>query len=387
MDLTFWVRRLWGLLRFLLRQTPHPGLLRHTEVRLDPVAVHRSANAGETFALPIAGRQVDVRVTASPVEDPQTVILVDGVEEEEQRLPQAVSFIGSVVHEDDSDVRLTITPKTMTGSVRIGADQYWIDPLRQFRHAADPWQFVVYRSNDVVFRAPLNDDVRHGGFEPLGGGNRSVNPRVPISVWSDVAFESQAAIVGLEWWEAQSALINNINGFYQPKVGIEFVIRVHVLHRGTLLSSKDPGTLLDEFGACVRRVHGDIRQLSVRQRNNIELAHLLTGRNLKGRTIGIAWQPGVWALSEAHYFRLWGLSFPSPKNTLTVGHELGHNFTGDHDLAEKICVSRFIICLDNERTIMWPTIYSDNRKEFSAQNDNRVTSNAQSGRGVNYTHP
>ncbi len=381
----YWLRRLLGILRYLLRQTPHPVLLRYSQVRLDPMAIQRSAEAGEAFALPIRGKQVDVLVGPSTVQSPDATSFIDGEILEQLPAMPIVTFVGSVVGADDSDVRLTITPRTITGVVRIGDEQNWIDPLRKFRKTAHPSEFVVYRPRDVVFRARVANDVRVSGTEPPeGGGDHRVNPHVDLAVWSDVAFREQAEIMGLEWREAQASVVNNLNGFYPAKVGIEFHILRHFLHTGTALSSENPGTLLDQFGARVRLILGDIRQLSVRQSLGIELAHLMTGRNMDGSTIGIAWQPGVWALSEVHYL---GPFYPSVRNTLTVGHEIGHNFTGDHNLAEKICVSQFIWCWDYERTIMWPTIYSDNRKEFSAANDTRVTNNAQSGRAVNFTHP
>lgn len=380
----YWWRRLLGIVRYLLRQTPHPVLLRYNPIRLDPEAIYRSAEAGEAFALPIRGRQVDVLVRPSTVQSPDARSFIDGETLDELPPLPTVTFVGSVVGAEDSDVRLTITPRTVTGFLRIGDEQNWIDPLRKFKRAADASQFIVYRPRDVVFRTRVANDVRMSGSEPPeGGGAHRVNPHVDLAVWSDVSFRDQAESSGLEWREAQLSVVNNLNGFYPSKVGIEFHILRHFLHTGTALGSDNPDTLLDQFGARVRLILGDIRQLSVRQNLGIELAHLMTGRNLDGDTIGIAFQPGVWGLSEIHYIGFWG---PAPRNTLTIGHEIGHNFTGDHDLAEKICVSHFIWCWDYERTIMWPTIYSDNRKEFSKVNDERVTTNAQSGRAVNYTH-
>ena len=95
--------------------------------------------------------------------------------------------------------------------------------------------------------------------------------------------------------------MNSLNSFYPARVGIEFVVQRYYLHTGTALSSNDAHTLLDQFGARVRQVVGDIRQVTVRQSVGIEIAHLMTGRSMKGKTLGTAWQPGVWALSELHY--------------------------------------------------------------------------------------
>jgi Metallo-peptidase family M12 len=132
--------------------------------------------------------------------------------------------------------------------------------------------------------------------------------------------------------------------------------------------------------------------MAVRQRTGIEVAHLTSGKNLDGNTLGIAWQPGAWSLSQQALFWIGGgglfgggpnLSF---QNMMVAAHELGHNFTGDHGAAEEICVAHFIFCWDYERTIMWPTYYSDNRDEFSDANDTRIKTDAATGRNVNYVH-
>lgn len=146
----------------------------------------------------------------------------------------------------------------------------------------------------------------------------------------------------MSWPAAQATLVNLVNGIYQRELGIQFVVRVFVLHVGSSLSSNKARNLLDQFGARVRVVNGDIRRLDVRQETNIEVAHLLTGRNLDGRTIGIAWRPGVWGLSEHHHVPAhenWLLNLLEVKliykNMMVAAHELGHNFSGRHDLADE----------------------------------------------------
>ena len=167
LNVVFWLRRTQGVLRYLLRQTPHPALLRYTPVRLDPAAIRRSVEAGQAFALPLQGRHADILVKASPVHAPDARIIIDGDEEGDERpVPAIVTFAGSVLGEDDSDVRLTITTRTITGYVRIGEQLNWIDPLSMFHRSADPTQFVVYRAHDLVARARLGGDVRRAPAVP-----------------------------------------------------------------------------------------------------------------------------------------------------------------------------------------------------------------------------
>lgn len=385
-----WWRWLRGWVLYIGGRIPHPALLESRTVQLDTQAILDSARSGEAFALPLNGRHVEVLLSPESLGEPRVVEL--GGESEEERSPgEVASFSGSVVGQEKSEVRLTITERSMTGYVMLDEGWYFIDPLRRFRPKASPREFVIYRTKDIVFRFPFGNDGLPGTSTPTDSDHRT-NPHVGIAIWSDEEYEEQANDIDLTWWQAQSALVNMVNGIFKTQVNVEFQVRLFVLdRRANTLTTDDAEDLLSQFGDVVRALHGDIRQLSIRQRTDVEVAHLATGRNLSGKTLGIAWQPGVWGLSQQTLlFRVFGLTIPtvmSYANMMIAAHELGHNFTGDHDEAKKICVSHFIVCWDNERTLMWPTYYSDNQDSFSASNDSRVTLNAQSGRNVNFTHP
>ncbi len=390
-----WWRALKGLVLYSAGRIPHPALTGSQTVRFDTQAIHDSAVAGEAFALSLGHRHVDLVVTAAPVGPPDvSAVELNDEGQSNPDLGQVVTFSGAVRGEEDSDVRLTVTPQTITGYIRTKDGWFFIDPLRRFKPQADATEYVVYRTKDLHFKVPFGDDAPAGSFEPVEGDGpaHSVNPHVGIAIWGDEEYQAQAADTGLTWWQAQATLVNMVNGIFQSQVGVEFVVRVFVLDlRGSTLTTNDASDLLDQFGGVVMALHGDIRRLSVRQSTGIEVAHLVTGRNLQGRTLGIAWRPGVWGLAQQTLvIRVFGMVFPTVTaygNLMVSAHELGHNFAGDHDEAEKICVTHFLWCWDYERTLMWPTYYSDNRDEFSADNDTIVTNNAQSGRNVNFTHP
>lgn len=389
----YWLRWILGLLKFLFRRTPSRSILRHEVQRIDAASIRGAVDRSEPFALRLGGEQVNIRAAAAPVADPDARVMVDGIEHTPPPA-QAAAYSGSVEGDEDSDVRLTITDSVVMGYVRTRHGWYWIEPMRRFRAQAEPGEYVIYKTSDTVFRLPFGEDGPKGGTADAddGDGKHRVNPHIGIAMWGDTSFRDQAELIGLTWTQAQAALVNQVNGIYQSELGIEFVIRVFVLHVGNSLTSKKAEDLLDQLGVRVRAVHGDIRQLAVRQSTNIEVAHLLTGRNLKGKTIGVAWQPGVWGLAEHHHVPsgIWFLEALEKsllfQNMMVSAHELGHNFTGDHDAADEMCVTRVIWCWDYERTVMWKTFYSDNRDEFSQDNADRILNNAQNGRNTNFTH-
>ncbi len=403
----FWWRWLLARLTWVLgslvgRRPPHPALRRHERVRLDPAAVQRSADEGSPIGFRLARRQIELRVEPVSVfaEDAQIVTLdeegeAQGEEPSVLPVPETLTYAGSVIGDESSEVRLTIAGDTLTGVIQTGGEVWFIDPMRRFRRDADRSEFVAYRPHDAAFRLAFGADAKPGTTEPDTGEDppHRVNPEIGLAIWADLDYRDQAEVIGMPWWSALAALVNNMNGFYRRDLGIVFVIRRCVLHVGSVLSSTDAERLLDQFGVRVRAFHGDIREVSVREDTGVEVAHLATGKNLDGRTLGIAWQPGVWSLSQQQLFWIGGgglfgggpnLSY---QNMMIGGHELGHNFDGEHDDADKICVAHFLWCWDYERTIMWPTFYSDNRDDFSPRNETRIKDNAQNGRNRRFTHP
>lgn len=397
-SVTFWFRLLVNRCRWLLgRGGPHPAIGRHWRVRLDARQVQRSAETGEPFALPLGPVTFEVTARPSPVftEAVEAVVLDDQGEPDRLPVDQVTTFAGSVAGDERSEVRLSVLGQTVSGYVASNGDWWFIDSMLRFDRRARPDDHVVYRTKDLAFRLPFGQDGKPAGTEEGGGVNppHRVNPEVGIAVWADLDYRAQADVIGANWWDVQASLINQVNGIYSREVGVDFRVRVFVLHIGSVLSSSNAETLLDQLGMRVRAFHGDLREVSVRQATGIEVAHLTTGKNLDGRTLGVAWQPGAWGLSQQQLFWIGGggglfgggpnLSF---QNVMVAAHELGHNFNGDHDAADEVCVTHFIVCLDYERTAMWPTYYSDNRDEFSGRNDTRIGTNANTGRNVRFVH-
>jgi hypothetical protein len=360
---------------------------RHTVARLDPERLRSSAEDRGRVVLPLRGQATEVELRPTPVFERGTEAVVLELDGSESRSPvtDIVTYAGSVPGRERGEARLTLTGRTLTGYVRLDDDWLFIDPMRRFRRGADRDEFVVYGKRDLAFVRPAGMDFDTAGFiEVEDGPVHSVGPEIGIALWADPEYEAWAGILGMQWTEAQAALFNNLNGVYQRELDREFRIRRAFLDRTDELSSDDASTLLDQFGRRARDVVGDLRQVAVRERTGIEIAHLTTARNLDGDTIGIAWVPGVWSLTQHRgYTWIFDMSY---ENMLVAAHELGHNFDGVHGEADEFCVTEFIICLDYERTIMWPTIYSDTRDEFSGENNRRIRQNMATGRNVDFTH-
>lgn len=389
--LSFW------LLRIGLR--PHPYMLRHSVVRLSPTQLRRLARAGEPIDLPL-GRSKSVIVTLRPVrvthETAEIIVSRRGEEPERVRAGEDPTFAGEVAGQKGSVVRLTITDDWISGYVRTESDWWFIEPLRTFRLDAGFDEYIVYRTKDLRFKLPYGDDFKPRKVEQRGGGldpPHRVNPLVGICMVHD---EQYSAACNGDPYTEQRALINDINGIYS-QVGAEFQIRVFIW-TVNWLTSTNADVMLNQVEDAVKSIWTDLRQVANRQAFGTEVAHATTGKKLDGGALGIAWQPGVYSLTQQFgtiwrqiwYGWLWpGLRF---QNMMVAAHELGHNFNGAHEEADQWCVSWFLWwCIGTNQTIMWPVFGNGAVSRFSAgdrvpshNNMQRISNNMTTGRNVNF---
>ena len=374
------------------------GLRKHAVVRLSPARLRTLARQGEPFTLPL-GRFGSATVLVGPAgvtkEGAELIVARAGEEPKRRPVDEDPTFSGDVVGQKGSVVRLTITDTWLQGSVRTESDWWFLEPMRKFRHDAAADEYVVYRPRDLRLKLHMGSDYKPRKEEGGGGGVQPphrVNPIVPICMVHDEDYSGQA--LGHPY-DQQRALINDVNGIYAA-MGAEFRITVFIW-TVNWLTSTNADRMLDQVEDVVRSVWTDLRQVANRQSHNTEVAHATTGKDLDGNTLGIAWQPGVYGLSQQQLIWLGGGGlFGGPpnlafQNMMVAAHELGHNFNGAHEEGDEWCVAQFIWCWDFVRTILWPTIYGDSVPRFSAgdrdpahNNRQRISTNMATGRNVNF---
>ena len=387
-----------GLWLLSLSNRIHPSVKQFVRLKLRPLELKDLADSGQPISLQLGTREYQLSLTPTPLFDEFfELIKVTSEGKQRERITEVITYSGTVLGDESSNVRLTITEYSVDGYVQVGKDWWFIEPLRKFRLDADIDEFVGYRTADLTLRLDFGNDELPG--QPTGTGGTEpphrVNPTIGLNFAIDGEYLEQASWTPYSAYQHNLIVLNAVNGVYQRELGCEFVLKNLVVSPDTL-TSKDAVMLISQLEDTVKSTSlGDMRLVSRRQATNSEVVHLTSAKNLDGQTLGIAWRPGVYSLSQHQLIWVGGGGGSPPNlgymNMMIVAHELGHNFNGIHAEADEWCVTKFIICWDRVRSILWPTLYDDNEDVFSDgsrnsshNNSQRISDNMASGRNQDF---
>lgn len=230
---------------------------------------------------------------------------------------------------EGSWVRLTRFEDNWTGLIWDGVTLYAMEPrapiaaVLQAPTSPDDASIVIYRVSDAHSQGTCAIDPNAQQpflFEEL----RQLAPALPAAT-----ARLNVTVVGDQQYtqnqsnpEGRAAtLFNAVDGIYADQVGVEIrVVDIRLLQDNGNLTSSSPQRLLDQLASFSASSAID----------NPGLVHLLTGRNLNGGTIGIAFLRSL--CSER-----FGVGLSEIRNggiavqTLLIAHEIGHNFGAPHD--------------------------------------------------------
>jgi hypothetical protein len=345
----------------------HPDILKSQVITLDANAIERNAQSSTPFDLVLGDTHFTLVLSPAPLfpKGGLTIWEVGKGGVTKRTVASEITYAGDVVGEDPkgTEARFAISHGVLDGYVLSGKGWYFIEPLSRFDAKACRDEYLVYATRDLDFALPYGDDGVNADtvkdFTPSDDG------RIPVTMVADSIYISLSG-ESFTFDERQAALLNKVNGIYHDQTGRDFRMQAVVGdNAGLFLTSTNALTLLNSLPPFLHIFGG----LGVLQS---EVAHLTTAKNLDGNTIGLAFIGGRHGLSQQAVVFAGGggggggtaarLSF---QNMMVAAHELGHNFNAEHNEADKWCVTSFIVCLDYERTIMWPTFYDDNNARFS----------------------
>jgi len=204
-----------------------------------------------------------------------------------------------------------------------------IQPLDSIVVGADPEEYIVYEGDDVVpgdWQCGVPDDANHDADQGIGSSGLLTCAHEITEVAFDADFEFfnrlgnsvPNVVANIE------SLMNALNVIYERDVLIREVIRTIIVRTSEPdpYTTTDPGSLLNQFRSHWNANHNNIAR---------DHAHLMTGKNLNGGVIGIAFLGVICNVSASGY----GLSESLFTGNFTfrvalTAHEMGHNWNAQH---------------------------------------------------------
>ena len=242
---------------------------------------------------------------------------------------------GSVLEVPGSEAAGSMLEEGLHATIRLpGGDQYWIQPVAPLVAEAGGDVYVVYHNNDVIGlggRCGLDDPafaknlrLHEPAAEPeagLGGGEYSCTE---LACDADVEY--------FQDWEASvpavqariESVINTVNFEYATQTDITHVLTAILVRTAEPdpYSSTSSLGLLTQFRNEWLQNQGGIRR---------DVAHLFTGKNIDGGTIGRAWMIGGICTSGAYAFSQSDCCSPNYAcATDLTAHEIGHLWGAFH---------------------------------------------------------
>lgn len=218
--------------------------------------------------------------------------------------------------------------------IRADGETFWIEPVAAHIVDADHDLHVIYNAADAdcdegTCGGPFGLAQFVGDDEPqeIGGGTAAgINCMVAeIAIDADFPYYQALGSNVDNVINNVEQIINTINIQYENQVGIVHEITEIVVRTSSAqnpYTTNQAGTLLSQF----RNVWSSAPESSIPR----DLAHLLTGQNLSGSTIGIAWLGSVCQSIFGNHYALSQRLTNFNCMTDLVAHELGHNWSAQH---------------------------------------------------------
>ena len=313
-----------------------------------------------------------------------------GVDGTTHTLPKAPvnTFKASVKDNPRAQARMSVGADGLEGAIIIGTEKYFIQPARTLSKTAQSDEFVFYSVADVTETdaecgVTLADEVAQAESQAaeadVAAALNPINPISPMAI-ARIATDADGEYVNGLGGSAAAGdrilqIMNVVDGIYQVEVGVTFQI---VFQNFWTDQNADPYTQTE----AADRLNQFRNHWNGRQDGGFgtarSLAHLWTGIDLDGSTIGIASLAPVcrnpnFAYGLSQRFPLTGLS--DARTVLLTAHEIGHNFAANHtNVIGRDIPAEFSISCDN--TIMESGLGTRTGSSFCAFSRSQIVGHA-----------
>lgn len=253
------------------------------------------------------------------------------------------TYKGYVNGDIDQPVRLTIKDEHVSGYIKGNDAMYFIEPVTQFAKSSGSEDFVLYRAADIIDPVNLTCEATHleDGIDMVES-NAVLKSGDAGCITLELATEADYeyyAIHGEGANELILSILNEVEGVYNSTFGLE----IDVVYQSLYTTENDP------FVDSVNTSGFILSQFRNHWKNNMthierDLAHMWTGKEMDGVSIGIAYTGTACSSPSFAY----GVSqnigqFAYGRYVLTA-HEIGHNLGAQHSHSENCSSTGSIMC-------------------------------------------
>ncbi len=261
-------------------------------------------------------------------------------QEKRAQLEKDLTFYrGTLEGISGSWIRLTRSEQSWSGMIWDGQDAYIIDslsvvtPALQTVPAPTSSQHSIYRISDTrdlgnrICGMEGSGGIQAHPMTSFGALMEELEARVGVTALGATRNIDMAVVTDQEFNRSNSnpnaaviARMNIVDGIFSEQLGVQIsLVDLLPLPTNGGLTSTNARTLLNQFSQFSNSASFD----------HPGIAHLFTGRNLDGRTVGIAY---FRSLCSARFgVGIDQITGTGAAGALTVAHELGHNFGAPHD--------------------------------------------------------
>jgi len=262
-------------------------------------------------------------------------------------------FKGKIEGNDASWVRLTRLNGVITGAIYDGNELFIIDKTKTVEDDLAPWLKESLQGNtaqanartktsapaSIIYKLTDTVDSATCGMQDTTSNSRNRYQNLirelrglryksnPTALAAAADQQVNIVIVADTQYVASSngnvngqvlSQMNVVDGIFSEQVNVQFNIeQIIPLSNNGPLTSTDPSGLLNAFRSYINSNVG-----------NPGLAHLFSGKNLNGSTIGIAYLRALCTSNGVGVTQAGGRGITG---ALTAAHEFGHNFGAPHD--------------------------------------------------------
>jgi hypothetical protein len=256
-------------------------------------------------------------------------------------------YRGRLAGAPGSWVRLTRVGRNVHGMIWDGAQLYLIEPAQK----AEPFMIArgqLASSATAIYRlADTESDLGAEFCKVVAPDGEAKAPAAAAYDGLVSELRQDAALAMVPTGEMQIALLgdfefttdhggnaqalalarmNDVDGIFSDQVGVRLTVstvRMFTNANDPFTSTTVADTLINELADYKGSTANGIR--------NTGVAHLMTGRNLDGQTVGIAFTSSICSASFGASLSMGGDEISGASAVLVAAHEIGHNFGAPHD--------------------------------------------------------